>query len=48
MFVYESEERKGNFAMPLPLWLRESMTLLSYTAFLYAAVLLGHGLGVGA
>ena len=34
--------------MPLPRWIRESMTLLSYAAFLYAVALLGHGLGAGA
>ena len=34
--------------MLFPLWLRESITLLGYCAFLYAAAMLGHGLGVGA
>ena len=33
--------------MSIPIWLRESITLLGYCAFLYAAVLLGHGLGGG-
>ena len=33
--------------MPVRVWVSESITVLSYCAFLYAASLLGHGIGLG-